>query len=80
LTVLPVSVEVHLSAYDWIRDHSEPHPKKRNRAIVQAASFPQTNPYFCRTFSETWKYKAMFFLGKSEIGQQSDVAEAMARP
>jgi hypothetical protein len=29
---------------------------------------------------ETRKYKAVFFLGKSEIGLESDVAEATARP
>jgi hypothetical protein len=29
---------------------------------------------------ETWNYKAVFFLGKSEIGLQSDVATATARP
>ena len=29
---------------------------------------------------ETRKYKAVFFLGKSEIGMESDVAEATARP
>jgi hypothetical protein len=29
---------------------------------------------------ETRQYKAMFFLGKSEIGLQSDVAQATARP
>jgi hypothetical protein len=29
---------------------------------------------------ETRSYKAVFFLGKSEIGQQSDVAQATARP
>jgi hypothetical protein len=29
---------------------------------------------------ETRSYKAVFFLGKSEIGLQSDVAQATARP
>lgn len=29
---------------------------------------------------ETRQYKAVFFLGKSEIGQQSDVAQATAKP
>jgi hypothetical protein len=29
---------------------------------------------------ETRSYKAVFFLGKAEIGQQSDVAQATARP
>lgn len=44
------------------------------------APYIDNRPLLAAGKPETRKYKAVFFLGKAEIGLESDVAEATARP
>jgi hypothetical protein len=52
----------------------------RPRTFSEITFLPTLNSQLIMGKPETRNYKAVFFLGKSEIGLESDVAEATARP